>query len=109
MLFGLTNTLATFQAFIEDTLEDYLGKFVLVYLDDILIYSTSYNEYVQHIKKVIKNLQEKDLPLKLSKCEFHKYEIAFLGYLISDKGLAPDPAKVKAVKEWLEPTNIKEV
>ena len=57
----------------------------------------------------MKKLQEKELPLKLSKCEFHKHEIAFLSYLISEKGLAPDPAKVKAVEEWPEPKTVKDI
>ena len=109
MPFGLTNAPATFQALIEDTLQEYLDDFALAYLDDILIYSDTYEEHVEHVKKVMRKLQEKELPLKLSKCEFHKHEIAFLGYLISDKGLAPDPAKVKAVEEWPEPRNVKDV
>ena len=109
MPFGLTNAPATFQALIEDTLQEYLDDFALAYLDDILIYSDTYEEHVEHVKKVMRKLQEKELPLKLGKCEFHKHEIAFLGYLISDKGLAPDPAKVKAVEEWPEPRNVKDV
>ena len=99
MPFGLTNAPATFQALINDTLKDYLGDFVLAYLDDILIYSETYEEHVEHVQKVLQKLQERDLPLKLSKCEFHKQKIAFLGYQISTEGLGLDPAKVKVVED----------
>ena len=84
MPFGLTNALASFQELINDTLREYLDIFVLAYLDDILIFSTDYKQHVQHVRMVLQKLREKDLPVKLSKCEFHKYSIGFLGYIVSD-------------------------
>ena len=84
MPFGLTNALASFQELINDTLREYLDTFVLAYLDDILIFSTDYKQHVQHMRIVLQKLREKDLPVKLTKCEFHKHSIGFLGYIVSD-------------------------
>ena len=109
MPFGLTNAPASFQELINDTLREYLDTFVLAYLDDVLIFSTDYKSHVQHVRLVLQKLREKDLPVKLSKCEFHKHSISFLGYTVSDQGLGPDPKKVESVKEWPVPTNVKEV
>ena len=109
MPFGLTNAPATFQELINNTLKEYLGDFVVAYLDDILIFSDTYEEHVQHVKKVLKKLQGVDLPVKLSKCEFHKHSVKFLGYLISEHGIQADPDKVKAIKEWPIPTCLKDV
>ena len=99
MPFGLTNALASFQELINNTLREYLNVFVLAYLDDILIFSTDYKQHIQHMRIVLQKLREKDLPVKLSKCEFHKHSIGFLGYIVSDQGLKPDPKKVDSVKE----------
>ena len=109
MPFGLTNAPATFQELINDTLREYLDDFVTAYLDDILIFSRTYSEHVEHVRKVLRKLKEKALPLKLKKCEFHKHEIQFLGYVVSTKGIGPDPAKIESVKTWPEPTTVKEV
>ena len=72
---------------------------MVAYLDDILIFLDTYEQHVDHVRKVMKALQAKDLPLKLSKCEFHKKEVAFLGYIISKEGLKLDPKKVKLVED----------
>ena len=71
----------------------------LAYLDDILIFLKDYKSHVGHIKKVLQKLREKSLPVKLSKCEFHKHSISFLGYIILDNGMGPDPAKVQSVRD----------
>ena len=84
MPFGLTNALASFQELINDTLREYLDIFVLAYLDDILIFSTDYKQHVQYVRMVLQKLREKDLSVKLSKYEFYKYSIGFLGYIVSD-------------------------
>ena len=109
MPFGLTNAPGTFQELINDTIRDYLDDFATAYLDDILIFSKTYEEHVQHVKKVLKALQEKDLPVKLSKCEFHKQRIHYLGYIISTDGIEVDPDKIKPIEDWPEPTNVTEV
>ena len=97
MPFGLTNTLASFQELINDTIREYLDIFALAYLDNILIFSTTYKEHIQHVRMVLQKLCEKDLLVKLSKCEFHKHSIGFLGYIVSNKGIRPDPSKVEVV------------
>ena len=84
MLFGLTNVSASFQELINDTLREYLNIFVLAYLDDILIFSIDYKQHIQYVRLVLQKLREKDLLVKLSKCEFHKYSISFLGYVVSN-------------------------
>ena len=109
MPFGLTNALASFQELINDTLREYLDTFVLAYLDDIFIFSTDYKQHVQYVRMVLQKLREKDLPVKLSKCEFHKHSIGFLGYIVLDQGLKPDSKKVDSVREWLISRNVKDV
>ena len=84
MLFSLTNALASFQELINNTLQEYLDVFVLTYLDNILIFSKDYQQHIQHIHIVLQKLREKDLLVKLSKCEFYKYSISFLGYIVSN-------------------------
>ena len=108
MLFDLTNAPTSFQTLINNILQEYLDDFALVYLD-VLIFSKTYKEYIQYIYKVLQKLKEKDLPIKLSKYEFHKYSISFLGYIMSEKGLSPDPKKVQSIEEWPEPIIIKKV
>ena len=109
MPFRLTNAPASFQELINNTLREYLDDFALAYLDDVLIFSKTREEHVQHVRKVLTKLREKDLPIKLSKCEFHKYSIGFLGYTVSENGLGPDPNKVIAIDSWPEPQNVKDV
>src|SRR3989440_492878 len=110
MPFGLTNAPATFQSLINATLQEYLDVFVVAYLDDVLIYSAgTLEEHIQDVKKVMKKLQQKDLQLKIEKCEFHQKEVSFLGSIVSTNGIQMDPEKVKAVKDWPRPTNVKEV
>jgi len=109
MPFGLTNAPATFQELINNTLREYLDDFVVAYLDDVLIFSKTYDEHVQHVRKVLQKLREADLPIKLSKCEFHKHSIKFLGHIVSTEGIQPDSDKVKSIVEWPEPKNVKEV
>src|SRR5690606_32676612 len=100
---------ATFQAFINDVLREYLDQFVVTYIDDILIYSKNHNEHVQHVKLVMKKLLDAQLQAKLSKCEFHKTEVEFLGFIISTEGIKMDPKKVKDVLEWKTPQNVHDI
>eukprot|EP00066_Takifugu_rubripes_P011978 XP_011601244.1 PREDICTED: uncharacterized protein LOC105416325 [Takifugu rubripes] len=105
MPFGLTNAPAVFQALINDVLRDMLNKFIFVYLDDILIFSESEEEHVQHVRLVLQRLMENRLFVKAEKCEFHTTSISFLGFVVARGQLSPDPAKVRAVMEWPTPSS----
>ncbi|KAL2252041.1 UNVERIFIED_CONTAM: Retrovirus-related Pol polyprotein from transposon [Sesamum indicum] len=109
MPFGLTNAPAAFMALMNKTLQPFLDQFVIVFIDDILIYSSSPEEHEQHLRTILQILREKQLYGKFSKCEFWMEEIAFLGHVVSKKGVQPDPAKVKAILEWEPPKNVTEV
>src|SRR5690606_30819430 len=109
MPFGLTNAPATFQAFINDVLREYLDHFVVVYLDDILIYSKTKEEHIEHVRKVMKTLLGAQLQAKLSKCEFHKDQVEFLGFVISKEGISMDPKKVKTIQEWKSPSSVHDI
>jgi hypothetical protein len=108
MPFGLTNAPATFQRMMNTVLKEYLNDFVQVYLDDIFIYSKSYEEHEVHIKKVLNTLRESELIAKKSKCAFFYQELRFLGHVIAAAGIKTDPEKIIKVKNWPTPTNVKE-
>jgi hypothetical protein len=103
MPFGLTNAPATFQALMNDVLRPYLRRFVLVFFDDILIYSTSWAEHLQHIAIVFNELRAHHLHLKRSKCSFGTPSVAYLGHVISAEGVAMDAGKVEAIAAWPTP------
>jgi len=109
MPFGLKNAPATFQSFINAVLRPYLDKFVILYLDDILIFSKNLEEHHNHVRMVLQKLIENNLYVKLSKCEFDQEKVEFLGYVLSGKGISTDPKKIAAIKEWPVPKNIKDV
>ena len=109
MPFGLTNAPAVFQHLANDIFRDFLDLFVIIYLDDILIYSKSQQEHDDHVKKVLKRLEEHGLFAKLEKCSFDQKQVEFLGYIVSSEGVAMDPGKVKAVLEWTKPLSVREV
>jgi hypothetical protein len=106
MPFGLTGAPASFQALMNETLREYIDKFVAVYIDDIVIYSKTIEEHRGHIKMVLTKLREAHLKLKLSKCEFHKKEIEFLGYVVGQEGMKMDQKKVQAIEEWKVPKSL---
>ena len=109
MSFGLTNAPATFQRLMNEVFREYLGKFVLIYLDDIMIHSDGPEEHMRHLKLVLQKLREHRLYAKLSKCFFGLKEILWLGHIVSKDGVRLDPAKTKIVAEWPRPTTVKEV
>ncbi|KAL0195114.1 hypothetical protein M9458_008686, partial [Cirrhinus mrigala] len=109
MPFGLVNSPSVFQAFINDVFRDMLNRWVVIYIDDILIYSDCFHDHVNHVRSVLQRLMQHQLYAKLEKCEFHQSKISFLGYIISPEGVAMDDAKVRAVVNWPQPTTIKEL
>ncbi|KAI2666797.1 Transposon Tf2-6 polyprotein [Labeo rohita] len=109
MPFGLANSPSYFQAFINEVFRDMLNRFVIVYIDDILIFSNSLHEHVNHVRAVLQRLISHHLYAKEEKCEFHQDKISFLGYIISSEGVAMDEKKVNAVLNWPRPTTLKEL
>lgn len=109
MSFGLTGAPATFQGFMNFVLAALLRKCVVVFIDDVLVYSKSMEEHVQHLKMVFELLHQHQLHLKLSKCSFAKSQLEFLGHIISAGGVSTDPVKVQIVQRWPIPTCGKDV
>ncbi|KAJ3704277.1 hypothetical protein LUZ61_007982 [Rhynchospora tenuis] len=107
--FGLTNAPAYFMNLMNRVFEDYLDSFVVVFIDDILIYSKSAEEHEHHLRLALQRLREHQLYAKFPKCEFWLEQISFLGHIISKDGLAVDPQKIVAVTEWKPPTTVTEV
>src|SRR4030081_2637554 len=107
--FGLTNVPATFTTLMNDVLRPFLDKFVIVYIDDILIYSKSLDEHAEHIRQVLHKLREHRLYAKMSKCEFGLSELEFLGHIVSKNGIRTDPKKIEAVIAWPSPKNVTEL
>jgi hypothetical protein len=101
--FGLTNCPSTFQQVMNDIFREYLGRFVVIYLDDILIYSKTAAEHEQHLRLVLAKLRELELYCRPSKCHFHQSEIGYLGHIVGREGMKVDPRKVQAVAEWPVP------
>ncbi|KAK3541248.1 hypothetical protein QTP86_016912 [Hemibagrus guttatus] len=109
MPFSLTKTPAVFQSLINGVFQDILWKWVIAYIDDILVYSTSLEEHVRHVREVLSRLQRHHLFVKPKKCEFHQTTMTFLGYVITRQGVEMDVTKVQAVTEWPSPTTVKEL
>ncbi|SLM33511.1 retrotransposon nucleocapsid protein, partial [Lasallia pustulata] len=103
MPFGLTNAPATFQAFIDKALGEFLDITCVVYLDDILIFSKNESDHEEHVRQVLAALRRYDLHLKISKCSFNTTEVDFLGFRINTEGIFMDPERIRAVEEWLPP------
>lgn len=103
LCFGLTNAPATFQSVMNNVLRDVLGKFVLVYLDDIVVFSIMEEEHLKHLDMVTQLLREHKLFAKLCRCLFAQSELSFLGHIVGANGLRVDPKKVSAVKDWPVP------
>jgi hypothetical protein len=100
MPFGLMNAPATFQALMNEVLQPFLRLFVLVFFDDILIYSSSWVEHLRHLHLVFTKFQEHHLIVKRSKCAFDERTVGYIGHVISKDGVAMDAAKVQAVLDW---------
>mgnify|MGYP000099517084 CR=1 FL=1 len=106
MPFGLTNAPTTFQHMMNEIFRDYLDHFVVIYLDDILVFSS---RYTHHIRLILSKFREHGLYAKREKCEFDRNSIEFLGYVISRHGITIDPRKIKIIQEWATPKRVKDV
>ena len=109
MSFGLTNAPAYFMYLMNKVFMEYLDKFVVVFIDDILVFSKNEEEHEEHLRLVLQKLRENQLYAKLSKCDFWLREVSFLGHVISDGGIAVDPSKVQDVLNWNPPKNVLEI
>ncbi|WVZ49544.1 hypothetical protein U9M48_000891 [Paspalum notatum var. saurae] len=109
MSFGLTNAPAFFMYMMNSVFMNELDKFVVVFIDDILIYSKSEEEHKEHLRIVLNRLREHKLYAKFSKCAFWLKEVSFLGHILSEKGVAVDPSKVKDVLNWKQPETVTEI
>ncbi|GJU39625.1 putative nucleotidyltransferase, ribonuclease H [Tanacetum coccineum] len=109
MPFGLTNAPAVFMDLMNRIFHEFLDKFVIVFIDDILVFSKSKEEHEDHLRTVLQILRQEKLYAKFSKCEFWLSRVAFLGHIVSSEGITMDPAKVEAITKWPRPTSVTEV
>lgn len=107
--FGLTNAPSVFMCLMNGVFRSYLDRFVLVFLDDILIYSKIQKEHEEHLRLVLQCLRDNQLYANLAKCEFFQSEIQYLGHIISGEGISVDPAKIQAIVDWPTPTTVSEI
>jgi hypothetical protein len=109
MSFGLTNALAYFMYLMNKVFMEYLDKFVVVFIDDILVYSKNEEEHTEHLPLVLQKLWEHQLYAKLSKCEFWLKQVFFLGHVISEGGISVDPSKIQDVLSWQAPKSVSDI
>lgn len=109
MPFGLSNGPAYFQRFINSIFADCLDKFIIAFIDDILIYSENEEDHEEHVRIVLDRLRKNGLQAALHKCEFHVSQTKYLGFVISKEGVSVDPSKVAAIKDWAKPTTVRGV
>ncbi|KAL0361424.1 UNVERIFIED_CONTAM: Retrovirus-related Pol polyprotein from transposon.6 [Sesamum radiatum] len=109
MLFGLINAPSTFQAAMNDLLRLYLRRFVIVFLDDILVYSSSWQDHLHHLSLILELLLTNRFFAKFSKCSFGVETVDYLGHIISAAGISPDPAKLHVIADWPRPCSITDI
>lgn len=109
MPFGLCNAPATFQRLMQQCLSSQVTESLLVYLDDIIIYSPDFSSHLQHLDGVFQRLWRHGLKLWLDKCKLLQHKVKFLGHVVDRNGVRPDPDKVSAVRDWPVPSTIRQV
>lgn len=109
MCFGLKNAPAEFARFMSENLREFLNEFVVVYFDDIIIFSDNLEDHWQHVRKVLQRLKEKKINLKLKKCEFAVQETEYLGHMINGNSTRMQDEKLRSILEWPTPENCKDI
>ena len=109
MPFGLCNAPATFQHIMNKVLGEAIGKYVMVYLDDVIIYSRTFEEHLRHIENALNKIRGANLRLKAEKCHFGATELPFLGHVVGKDGVKPDPEKIDKVANYPEPRNLRDL
>ena len=107
--FGLTNLPAQFQRLMNKILSKYIGKTCLVFLDDIIVFSKTEQEHVQHVREILETIHAANLTLKLKKCSFGQRKVDLLGYVVSEKGISPQESKISAIRDLPNPKTVKEI
>lgn len=106
---SLYNTSSTFQHLMEQLFEDQKCQLLPLYVDDIVVFSSSVSQHLQHLELVLGHLQQDGLKAKMEKCVFFQQEVWYLGYVISSQGVSTDPSKIRAIANWCRPTMILEL
>ena len=106
MPFGLTNAQPTFQRNMNNIFKDDLYKHVLIFLDDVLTFSKTPEDHLEHLEKVFRVLRKSGVRLKPKKCNLSRTEVHYLGHVINKEGIQPDPKKLAAIREWERPTDV---
>ena len=109
MPFGLTNSPTAFQRFMNDIFSDLLGNCIIVYLDDILIYSDDETSHIQHVRDVLQQLRQHSLFAQEDKCLFHTSLVEYLGYMLLPKGLTMADDKIKCIQDWPKPCKVRDI
>jgi hypothetical protein len=109
MSFGLCNAPTTFMRVMNDVFMPFMDDFLIVYLDDILVFNRTWDEHVRHVKQVLDTLQREKLYVKMSKCEFGKTALVYLGHIVGGGQLQIDPSKIEVIVKWLEPKSVTEI
>jgi len=109
ILFGLTNAPTTFMCLMNSIFNQHLDKFLLVFIDDILVYSKTEEEHEEHLKIVLQTLRKHKLYAKFDKCDFYQKKIQYWGHMISEEGIAVDPEKIKTIMKWPIPKDVADI
>ena len=109
MPYGVTGGPGTFQGVMNDILAPLLRKCVVVFIDDILVYSQNWSDHLTHLSQVFSILREHQFKVKLAKCSFAKQELRYLGHVVSASGVSTDPKKVQIIQDWPIPQNVKDL